>query len=157
MESNRSTDREARGEPLDVVFWLRPDEPADATGRCFAPAQRVGEILQAVAAALRQIPFGDVHGVAIRRITELAIDECAPLDGPVEARARAVGLQELTAGRHLVVIQCQLTNQFGDCFAAFSVETEATDDVPGDSAGSATTTVLPTPEPDLECVDNIPV
>jgi hypothetical protein len=118
-------------------------------------AQRAGEILHAVASALSEIPFGDAH--EIRRITELTLEKDASLDAPVEVRARAVGKRELTAGRRLVTIRCQLANQFGTV-AAFSVETEASAEVPVYSAPlDGTTDSVATTDPDLECVDNMPV
>jgi hypothetical protein len=169
MESKRSADRKARIESLDTAFWLRLEQlpratsPADieATrsdeGAFAPPAQRAGEILHAVASALSEIPFGEVHGIEIRRITELTLEKDASLDAPIEVRARAIGKRELTAGRQLVTVRCQLTNQFGTV-AAFSVETEATTEVPVDSTPlDGTTDSIATTDPDLECVDNMPV
>jgi hypothetical protein len=96
MESQRSGDQEVRREWLDA-----------------------GEVLDAVAAALREIPLGDVQAVAM---------------------------------------QCRLTNALGDCVAAFSVESGAS----ARAAGAAiridcATGAVAAPEPDLDCVDNIPV
>jgi hypothetical protein len=169
VESKRSAGQEAHRESLDAAFWLRPEQLTRPTSRAgmeatrseegvFAPAQRVGEILHAVASALREIPFGDVHGIEIRRLTDLTVEQDASLEFPIEVRTRGVDTRELTAGRQLVVIHCQLTDQFGDCVAAFSVEIEAQAEVPAASTGlDGTTDSAATPEPDLECVDNIPV
>lgn len=108
-------------------------EAAHSERDIFAPAERVGEILRAVASALREIPFGGVHGIDIRGIN---------------------ATRELTAGRHLVVMGCHLTNQFGESVATFSVEAEATAEVPADSTGVDCRAAT---ELDLQCIDNIPV
>ena len=107
-------------------------------------ARRAGEVLHAVAAALPEIPFGDLGAVEIGRITAVTLERDASLEAPLEVRARAAGTRECRGGRRLVVIECQLTNRSGDRVAAFSVETEAE-------------TPSAPPEPDLDCVDNIPV
>src|SRR5437764_4454134 len=115
----------------------------ESTRSAHREAQRVGEILHAVASALSEIPFGDVHGIEIRRITELTLEEDASLDAPIEVRARAIGKRQLSAGRQLVTVRCQLTNQFGSV-AAFSVETE----VPVDSTPlDGTTDSIATTDP----------
>jgi hypothetical protein len=122
----------------------------------FPPAHRVGELLHVVASALPEIPFGDVHASEIHRITDLTVENDAPLEAPLELCARTVGTRGLTANRNLVVIQCQLTNQLGDCVAAFSVETEA--EAPVElTALEGMPHRTATSEPDLECIDNIPV
>src|SRR4051794_2152818 len=103
----------------------RADMEAARSGRgAVAPTQRAGEIVHAVASALSEIPFGAVHGIEIRRITDLALERGASLDAPFEVRACAIGKRELAAGRQLVTLGCQLTNRFGDCVTAFSVEIE---------------------------------
>jgi hypothetical protein len=169
MESKRSVYQEAHCESLDVAFLLRPErlalstpwagtEPLRSGGGAFAPAQRAGEVLHVVASALREIPFGAVDGIEIRRITDLELEKDASLDALIEVRARAIGARELAPGHQLVTIWCQLTNQFGDRVAALSVEVEAKARVSAASQGLGRTAGrLATPEPDLECVDNIPV
>lgn len=138
---------------LDVAFRLGRDEPAERDA--FAPAQRAGEVLRIVAAALREIPFGDVHGTGIRRIADLTVQGDAALEAPIEGRARAVDSRELAAGRHLVVIQCRLANRSGECVATFSVEAEASAAAPvGPAAGG--TDGIAASEP-VQRVDNIPV
>ena len=59
-----------------------------------------------------------------------------------------------------MVVHCRLTNEFGECVAAFSVETEtaAKAGTPlGPAGGHSTIGGITTVETDLECVDNIPV
>lgn len=132
-------------------------ESTRSEGGVFASARRVGEILHAVASALREIPFADIHGIEIRRIG-LTVEKDAFLDAPIEVRARAAGNYELTPGRQLVVIHCQLTNQFGDRVAVFSVETEAKTELPDDSERvDGPTDSVATTDAELELVDNIPV
>jgi hypothetical protein len=133
-------------------------EATRSEGRALAPAQRAGEILHVVASALSEIPFGTVHGIEIRRITDLALEKYASLDAPIEVRARAIGKRELAGGHRLVTIFCQLTNRFGDGVAALSVEIDATAEASAASQGlDWMTDSGAAPEPDLECVDNIPV
>jgi hypothetical protein len=100
----------------------------------------------------------DVHGIEIRRINEVTLEEDASLEAPFEVCARAAGTRELTAGGQLVVIHCELANRFGDRVAAFSFEIEVRAQAPGAETGldSATEGAV-TPAPDLDCVDNIPV
>jgi hypothetical protein len=169
MESKRSAGQKSHHGSLDVAFWLRPEQLAGSTSRAgaeaahrkrraFAPAERAGEVLHAVASAVCEIPFGDVQGTAVRRITELTVEADASLEPPIEVRARTVGVRELPAGRHLVVIHCELTNQFGDCIAAFAVETEAKAEGPaGGTRPGSTSDSFAGIDPDLECIDNIPV
>jgi hypothetical protein len=118
MESKRSAVREASRES-------RCDSGA------FAPAQRVGEIVHAVASALSEIPSADVDGIEVSR-----------------------GKRREPAGSQLVTLRCRVTNEFGTV-AALRVEIEAHADLAVDSAD--TTHSIATPEPGLECVDNIPV
>jgi hypothetical protein len=156
VTGNRSAAWEAQHESLDVAFRLRPERPSD--GGVFPPARRVGEVLHAVASALREIPFGDVHGIEIRRIAGLTVEPDASLDAPIEVRARAVDDREPAPGRRLVVIHCELANQLGERLAAFSVETEAGAGVPAGSVRPyGAEDRLAASDPELECVDNIPV
>lgn len=104
------------------------------------------------------IPFGDLHVIEVRRINEVTLGKDASLEAPVEVRARVVGTRELTAGRQLAVIHCELANRFGDCVAAFSFEIEARAEASGPATGlDSATDSAGTPAPDLDCVDNIPV
>jgi hypothetical protein len=131
---------------------------ARSGGGASAPAQRVGEILHAVASAVRGIPFGDVHGIEIRRIDDLTLEEDASLEASIEVRARAVRTRASDAGRQPLVVHCRLTYQFTDCVAAFTVETEGNAEAPAASKGlDSATDSAAAPQPDLECVDNIPV
>jgi hypothetical protein len=108
---------------------------ASRESRCdsgaFAPAQHVGEIVHAVASALSEIPSADVDGIEVRR-----------------------GKRRGPAGSQLVTLRCRVTNEFGTV-AALLVEIEAHADLPVDSTD--TTHCFATPEPELECIDNIPV
>jgi hypothetical protein len=102
-------------------------ESTRSEGDVFGPARRVGEILHAVASALSEIPCDDVRGIEIRRITGLKVD-------------------------------CQLTNRLGDRVAAFSVETEANAEAPDEWALLGATADRGTiTDPELECIENIPV
>lgn len=169
MKSKRFADRKAHSESLDVAFWLHPEqltrsasrarlEVVRSGGRAPAPAQRAGEILHVIASALDEIPFGLVDGIEIRRITDLTLETDTPLDAPVEVRARAIGTRELAGGHRLVTVCCQLTSQFGDFVAAFSAEVEARAEAAIAPLGAGGMIYgVATPEPDLECVDNIPV
>ncbi|MFL5911861.1 MAG: hypothetical protein ACJ768_14960 [Gaiellaceae bacterium] len=57
-----------------------------------------------------------------------------------------------------LVIHCQLTNQFGDRVAVFSVETEAKPDAKDDrSRLDATNSSVPTMDPELDYVANMPM
>jgi len=160
----RSAHRGARHESLDVAFSLREAELAGSASEAtrferepFVPAQRVRRVLHAVAAAVSRIPFGDVRGVEIRGITQLEVERDVSLEPPLEVRAHAVGPRELTAGRELVAIQCKLTNQLGDCVARFSIETEAAAEPPRDTLELGIAPDSVASDPDIECVDNIPV
>jgi hypothetical protein len=146
------------GEPLDVAFSLSQEQLAsagEAQRGSFAPADRVGEVLEVVASALREIPFGAVSGIGIREITGLRVESDAPLEAPITGRARAVDSRELAAGRHLVLLDCALANGSGEPVASFSVATEATAEVPVVASGISSADSIAASEP--ECVDNIPV
>lgn len=118
MESKRSAARKANRE-------------SRSGSAAFAPAQRVGEIVHAIASALSEIPSADVDGIEVRRCKRRGPD-----------------------GSQLVTLRCRVTNEFGTV-AALWVEIEAHADLLGDSPGR--THSIATPEPELECVDNIPV
>lgn len=120
-------------------------ESRRSSGGPFAPAHRVGAILHAVASALSEIPFGDLHGIEIRRIGDLTLER----DG--------AGGRERPARRQPVTVRCELTDGFGTV-AAFSVETERSAEAAVESTqpDGAPPTVMPA-DPDLECVDNLPV
>jgi hypothetical protein len=65
---------------------------------------------------------------------------------------------ELAPEHGLVHIHCRVTNDLGDPIAAFSIETDTRRAAPDDSARLTEAAAAGvTSDPELECVDNIPV
>ena len=85
--------------------------------------------------------------------------QAEPVREILEAIASALG--EVPAGQlSESVVHCRLTNQFGDCVAAFAVEarTRARTRIPtGPASVERATRSGAFRETDLECVENIPV